>query len=86
MLEIIRRLPFVVCLLLLVACLPFTPSHTPTPIPSRTPTTSPSPTTSSHALTPASPLPPEHARALRPEFVADLDLPFEIEKERLFRG
>jgi hypothetical protein len=81
-----RRLTIVLCLLLLTACLPprFSPpptrppSHTPTPPPPHTPTPPPPHTpTPPPPHTPTSPSPPpasEHAPALRPEFLADLDL------------
>jgi len=72
-------LPLVLCLLLLAACLPTTPStpsHTPTPIPSHTPTPIPShtPTPPRASPPPTTPPTPDHAQALRLEFVTDLDL------------
>ena len=75
-----RLLPPALCLLLLVACLPAplpppcTPTpiflHTPTGIPPHTPTPIHTPPPTTYSPTP----PPDHARALRPEFVADLYL------------
>jgi len=70
----VRQLSLVLCLLLLIACLPSTLSHTPAPTPSHTPTLSHTPTPSSTSPPATIPLPPNHALALRPEFVADLDL------------
>jgi len=51
------------CFLLALACLPTTPSRTPTPAPFHTPTS-----------IPTTPPAPDHAQALRPEFAADLAL------------
>jgi hypothetical protein len=71
-------LPLALCLLLLIACLPATLPHTPTPISSHTPPPNLSHTpipTSTPASPPATfPPQPDRARALRPEFLTDLDL------------
>ena len=74
-----RLLPPVLCLLLLVACLPPSLSHTPTLPSPHPPTTTPShtptlPHTPPPAITPSPPPAPDHAPALRPEFLTDLGL------------
>ncbi|MFQ6100461.1 MAG: M1 family metallopeptidase [Anaerolineae bacterium] len=70
-----RLLPLTLCFLLCAACLPSPPASTPSPIsiptsapPSYTPT--PIPTSLPGIL----PIPSDHAQALRPEFLTDLDL------------